>query len=168
MVLENKNVLVIGLGLSGLAASRLLIRSGASVCAVDDCDTEQLRRDSAPLRQMGAEVRLGTSTAPDQAFDLVVTSPGIPWTHPILSAMVERNVPVIGELELGAQNSLCLSIGITGTNGKTTTTELVERLLLANQRRTVAAGNIGKPVCAVVDQTRELDFLTLEVSSFQL
>jgi UDP-N-acetylmuramoylalanine--D-glutamate ligase len=61
-----------------------------------------------------------------------------------------------------------LSIGITGTNGKTTTTELVERLLLDNQLRTVAAGNIGKPLCAVVDQTRELDFVTLEVSSFQL
>jgi UDP-N-acetylmuramoylalanine--D-glutamate ligase len=77
-------------------------------------------------------------------------------------------VPVISELELGYQQSLCLSLAITGTNGKTTTTELIERLLSRAGRRTVAAGNIGRAICSVVDQTRELDFLTLEVSSFQL
>jgi UDP-N-acetylmuramoylalanine--D-glutamate ligase len=168
MQLENKKVLVIGLGLSGMAACELLLRKGATVWAVDDCDNEQLRRDSAVLRASGVEVRLGTSVAPNRSFDLVVTSPGVPWTHPVLAAMVERNVPIIGELELGAQHSLCLNIAITGTNGKTTTTELIERLLLDNQLRTIAGGNIGRPVCSLVDQTRELDFLTLEVSSFQL
>jgi UDP-N-acetylmuramoylalanine--D-glutamate ligase len=79
-----------------------------------------------------------------------------------------RNIPLIGELELGFQQSLALNISITGTNGKTTTTELVERLLSYNGLKTVAAGNIGTPLCAVADSTRNLDFLTLEVSSFQL
>jgi UDP-N-acetylmuramoylalanine--D-glutamate ligase len=168
MNLENKRVLVIGLGLSGVAASQLLARNGAAVCAVDDCDNEQLRRDSVVLRGLGIEVRLGTSTAPDKPFDLVVTSPGVPWTHPVLAAMVERNIPIIGELELGFQHSLCLNIAITGTNGKTTTTELIERLLLDNQHRTMAGGNIGRPLCSLIEKSRELDFLTLEVSSFQL
>jgi len=77
-------------------------------------------------------------------------------------------VPVIGELELGYQHSSCLNIAISGTNGKTTTTELIECVLNRHQRKTVAAGNIGLPVCAVAEQTRDLDFLTLEVSSFQL
>src|SRR5262249_22904198 len=79
-----------------------------------------------------------------------------------------RRVPIIGEFELGYQHSLCLNISITGTNGKTTTTEMVERLLTARGIKTLAAGNIGTPVCSIVEQTRELDFLTLEVSSFQL
>jgi UDP-N-acetylmuramoylalanine--D-glutamate ligase len=77
-------------------------------------------------------------------------------------------MPIIGELELAAQHSRCPSIAITGTNGKTTTTELVERILLAGGRRTVAAGNIGRPFSDVVEKTAELDFVTLEVSSFQL
>ena len=75
---------------------------------------------------------------------------------------------MISELELGFQQSLCLNIAITGTNGKTTTTELVEQMLTHCRRRTVAAGNIGLPLCAVAERSKELDFLTLEVSSFQL
>jgi UDP-N-acetylmuramoylalanine--D-glutamate ligase len=92
----------------------------------------------------------------------------VPWTNPILAEMKRREVPLVGEFELGYQNSLCLNIAITGTNGKTTTVELVERLLTAHRLKTLAAGNIGRPVCSVADQTKELDFLTLEVSSFQL
>ena len=82
--------------------------------------------------------------------------------------MIGRGVPLIGELELGYRYSLCLNIAITGTNGKTTTTELVERFLKQTQTKTLAAGNIGLSVCSVVNQTADLDFLTLEVSSFQL
>jgi UDP-N-acetylmuramoylalanine--D-glutamate ligase len=99
---------------------------------------------------------------------LVVVSPGVPWTNPVLKSMVERGIPVIGELELGYQHSLCLNVSITGTNGKTTTTEMVERLLTRHHVKTIAAGNIGLPLCRVVEQTRELDLLTLEVSSYQL
>src|SRR6185295_5875332 len=90
------------------------------------------------------------------------------WSNPILQELNYRKVPIIGEFELGYQHSLCLNVAITGTNGKTTTTELVERLLTAHHIKTLAAGNIGLPVCSVAEQTKELDFLTLEVSSFQL
>ncbi|HZI73504.1 MAG TPA: UDP-N-acetylmuramoyl-L-alanine--D-glutamate ligase, partial [Gemmatimonadales bacterium] len=120
------------------------------------------------LSALGATVQLGVQTAPESPFDLVVVSPGVAWENPILAEMTARKTPIIGELELGYQHSLCLNIAITGTNGKTTTTELVERMLTAHHIRTLAAGNIGVPVCSVLERTKELDFLTLEVSSFQL
>src|SRR5262249_57357526 len=101
-------------------------------------------------------------------LDLVVPSPGGRVRSALVRGWVRRELPIIGELELGFQQSLCLNISITGTNGKTTTAELVERILTQTHRKTVAAGNIGLPLCAVAERTRDLDFLTLEVSSFQL
>jgi UDP-N-acetylmuramoylalanine--D-glutamate ligase len=92
----------------------------------------------------------------------------VPPGSPLYREALQRGVPLVSELELGYEQSLCPCIAITGTNGKTTTTELVERVLRQAHRRTVAAGNIGTPLCDVVEQTRELDYVTLEVSSFQL
>jgi UDP-N-acetylmuramoylalanine--D-glutamate ligase len=166
--LDNKKVLVLGLGLSGVAASQLLRSKGADVLALDTAENPDLRQDAELLRKQGITVQLGAKSAPEGAFDLAVVSPGVPPGNAIFTALRKRNVPVIGEFELGYQHSLCLNVSITGTNGKTTTTELVERLLRQNHLKTVAAGNIGTPVCQIVEQTRELDFLTLEVSSFQL
>src|SRR5437667_3805534 len=166
--LENKSVLVLGLGASGLAAIALLKRRGARVLAADNADTENLRRTAQELRVQGVEVHLGGSVPARLVVDLVVVSPGVPSSNPILQAMVERSIPVIGELELGYQHSLCLNIAITGTNGKTTTTELVERMLTRHRLKTLSAGNIGLPLCSVAEQTRELDMILLEVSSCQL
>ena len=166
--LESKRALVLGLGRSGQAAADLLARRGAKVVVVDTADTPQLQIDAASLRGRGVEVRLGVTEPLVENFDLVVASPGVPSNNPVFAAMTERGVPVIGEFELGCQHSLCLNIGITGTNGKTTTTQMIEGLLTAHRLKTLAAGNIGTPVCSVVEQTRDLDFLTLEVSSFQL
>ncbi len=167
-VLKEKNVLVVGLGTSGQAACDLLLKRGAKVTAVDSGDSEPLRRVANQLHARGIAIELGAAKAPSSSFDLVVVSPGVPPTLPLMRELRERKAPIIGELELGYQQSSCLNVAITGTNGKTTTTELIELLLKENQRKTVAAGNIGTPVCAVVDQTKELDWLTLEVSSFQL
>ncbi|MBI4660927.1 MAG: UDP-N-acetylmuramoyl-L-alanine--D-glutamate ligase [Verrucomicrobia bacterium] len=166
--LLNKRVLVIGLGLSGRAACRLLRRRGASVTAIDSGETDALRQEGGELRALGADVLLGADRAPSGAFDLAVVSPGVPAQSNAMREVARRNIPVIGELELGYQQAFCLNVAISGTNGKTTTTELVERLLRHCHRKTIAAGNIGRPLCDLVEQTRELDFLTLEVSSFQL
>jgi len=168
VALEAKRVLVIGLGVSGRAACELLHRRGAHVTAIDSADTEALRRTARELAALDVRVQLGVNAPLEQEFDLAVVSPGVPATNPVWRRMSAQSVPVIGELELGYQQSLCLNLAITGTNGKTTTTELVERLLTQAQRKTVAAGNIGRPLCGVVDQTMNLDFVTLEVSSFQL
>jgi UDP-N-acetylmuramoylalanine--D-glutamate ligase len=166
--LVNKNVLVAGLGVSGAAACDLLLNRGARVTAVDAGDNAALRATAEKLRARGAVVSLGATSAPAGSFEFAVISPGIAANTPLLPRPAGGSLPVIGELELGFQYSSCLHIAITGTNGKTTTTEVIERMLTRNQRRTVAAGNIGLPLCAVVDQTRDLDFVTLEVSSFQL
>jgi UDP-N-acetylmuramoylalanine--D-glutamate ligase len=168
LTLENKNVLVIGLGVSGVAASELCLARGAHVFAIDGADTPSLREQTAKLRERGATVELGVTKLSREHFDLAVLSPGVPLDNPIVCEAKAAKIPLIGELELGYQFTLALNISITGTNGKTTTTELVERVLSQNHLKTVAAGNIGTPLCAVADQTRVLDFVTLEVSSFQL
>src|SRR5947207_10428733 len=141
--LQNKTVLVVGLGASGVAATALLCRRGARVIAVDSAETESLRRTAQEMRGPMVEVHLGASVPPAADIDLVVVSPGVPWSSPLVKAMMARRIPVIGELELGYQHSLCLNISISGTNGKTTTTELVERMLTRHRLKTIAAGNIG-------------------------
>jgi len=166
--LANKSILVLGLGLSGQAACRLLRSREARVTAIDSANSPALRNELVPLRELGVSIDLGAAAIPARQFDLAVVSPGIALNSPLMQEVARRQIPIIGELELGFQQSLCLNIAISGTNGKTTTTEVVERMLMHAHRKTVAAGNIGRPLCDVVEQTRELDFLTLEVSSFQL
>lgn len=165
---NNKRVLVVGLGASGRAAAALLARRGARVTAVDGADTPALRQAAEGLRAQGIAVQLGAKAAPAGEFDLAVISPGIARQNPLVSGPAANGTPVIGELEFGYQQSACPNVAITGTNGKTTTTELMERVLAHCGKRTVAAGNIGLPLCEVAERTPSLDVLTLEVSSFQL
>ena len=166
--LKEKQVLVIGLGTSGKAACRLLLSCGARVTAVDSAESESLRRFAVELRAAGAAVSLGSTALPETNFDLAVLSPGVPRISRFVQELTRRAVPVIGELELGYQHAICLNVSISGTNGKTTTTELIAQMLKHCHRETVAAGNIGTPLCDVVGGSKHLDFLTLEVSSFQL
>ena len=166
--LQDKDVLVIGLGLSGAAAARLLVARGARVTAMDNSDTPALRRKADELRELGVRVELDLRLAPAGQFDFAVVSPGVALDSLLLKDLRQREIPVISELELGWQQAVCLNVSVTGTNGKTTTTELIAHLLTHCHKRTRAVGNIGLPLCDVVDQTRDLDFLTIEVSSFQL
>jgi UDP-N-acetylmuramoylalanine--D-glutamate ligase len=166
--LKNKEVLVIGLGGRGRAACELLSRSGAKVVGVDSADTQDLQVGAALLRPLGIEVTLGASAPPRGEFSLAVLSPAVPSDNQLVQAVVRTKIPMIGELELGFQQSRCLSIAIAGTNGKGTTAELVEQLLLQNHRKVVLSGHRARPVCSVADQTKDLDFLILQVNSFQL
>jgi UDP-N-acetylmuramoylalanine--D-glutamate ligase len=166
--LENKQVLVIGLGGRGQAACELLRRNGARVLALDSADSEQLRKGADNLRALGVEVALGISTLPRQDFSLAVTSPAVPPNSPLMQAVVRTRVPLISELELGFQHGKCLSIAVAGTNGKGTTAELVERVLTNNHRKTILCGHRARPVCSVVEQSKDLDFLILQVNSAQL
>ncbi len=166
--LTNKEVLVIGLGGRGRAACELLRRNGARVTGVDSSDTSALRDDADWLRPLGVEVELGVSALPNREFRLAVVSPALPTNLQLVRAFEQTRVPMISELELGYQQARCLSIAISGTNGKGTTAELVERVLTNNHRKTVLSGDRGRPVCSVVEQTRELDYLILQVNSFQL
>jgi UDP-N-acetylmuramoylalanine--D-glutamate ligase len=168
LALENKDILVIGLGGRGRAACELLRQSGARVTAIDSADTADLREGAERLRPLGVDVQLGLSALPPRKFDLAVLSPAVAPSHPLVQFASAHNIPVIGELELGFQQAQCLCIAIAGTNGKSTTASLVERMLLAHHRKTILAGHRARPVCSVVQQTREMDFLILQVNAFQL
>jgi UDP-N-acetylmuramoylalanine--D-glutamate ligase len=166
--LENKQVLVVGLGARGRAACELLRGSGAQVLAVDQADTADLRAEAGRLRPLGVEVELGGKLPPNRAFNLAVVSPSVPCNSPFVRELRDRKVPIIGEFELGYQRSQCLSVAIAGTNGKGTTASLVERVLVRSQRKVEVCGQGSRPVCSVAPHTKDLDFLVLQVNSFQL
>lgn len=163
---------VAGLGVSGYAAADGLLSLGAQVTALDESETHA---DKATiLETLGATVRLGsgsTSALPPDA-DLVVTSPGWRPDAPLLTQALERDIPVWGEVELAwrmQQPDRAIPwIGITGTNGKTTTTQMVESMLRAAGLRTCAVGNIGRPIVEAVLDEEPYDVLAVELSSFQL
>ena len=163
-----KQVLVIGLNGRGRAACELLQRSGAQVVAVDSDDTEDLRSRAARLRPLGVEVTLGVTAPPKGIFSLAVLTPAVASDTRLVQAVKRDKIPLIGELEFGYQQTKCLSIAIAGTNGKGTTAELVERVLLHNQHKTISSGHCARPICSVVEQTKDLDFIVLQVNSFQL
>lgn len=165
--LKDKQVCVIGLGASGIAACRLLAGQGARVIAVDEADVESLRKSAAELRDLGVDVRLGFKAADEIDAKLAVVSPGVSPDSPLFNVIPERT-PIISELELGFQNTVCRAVAITGTNGKTTVTELVAKILKDAGMPAEAAGNIGVPACEVAERSRNLDCVVLEVSSFQL
>ncbi|MFN3409587.1 MAG: UDP-N-acetylmuramoyl-L-alanine--D-glutamate ligase [Limisphaerales bacterium] len=164
----HQHILVAGLGGRGRAACLALRRRGARVVAVDDADTPRLRENTAPLRVEGIEVKLGVSTVPDRPFDLAVVTPGFAPGSPLFRAIVARGIPVISELELGWRLVNCLTVAITGTNGKSTTTRLLEAILHAEGRRTLAAGHRERPLCGVAETSRELDFLLVPAKAQQL
>ncbi|HOW68855.1 MAG TPA: UDP-N-acetylmuramoyl-L-alanine--D-glutamate ligase [Candidatus Paceibacterota bacterium] len=170
MWIEHQKALVIGLGASGQAAARLLRRRGASqVLIVDQAVNPDLNRLADRLRSEGVEVELGLQALPPLAFDLAVISPGVPSQGLLAREVRRRGIPLLGELELGFREYPSKPVvAITGTNGKTTTTELVEKMLNHAGKTTRAAGNIGFPLCQLAMDRPDLEWLTLEVSSFQL
>ena len=170
MKYQGKKVAVLGAGLSGTAAALLLRSEGATVTVLDSAEEKTLLKSTIEnLRTRGAEVRCGPDAERDSSlYDFVVLSPGIDPTSSLATNFSLRNIETIGELELGWRSVNVPVIAITGTNGKTTTTELLAQMLNACGQRTIACGNIGKPLCEVAMEQHELDVLTVEVSSFQL
>ena len=166
--LENKQILVIGLGGRGLAACAFLRRSGAKVVGVDHANSHALRRGADKLRPLGVEVALGVSAPPERKFSLAILSSALSTNTPLVEAVIRSKVPLISELELCFQQSRCLSIAVSGTSGKGTTAELIERMLRQNRRRVLLTGQRECPVCSVIEQTKNLDYLILQIDSFQL
>lgn len=174
MRLEGKRCWVVGLARSGCAAGALLRRHGAVVLGLDDADSRTLRARwereglAATAESCFDEIRDGAAEpgAGWSAPDLVVVSPGVPGSHPRLAAL-PAGTPVIGELELGARFCRATMAAITGTNGKSTTTELLAHLVRATGRRGEALGNVGRPLCLVAEELGPDDVAVLEVSSFQ-
>ncbi len=168
IALENKKVLVLGLSPSGIAASRLLAKSGASVVLLDQRNNADCRRLAKEIADPEINVQLDAGTIPPEIFDFAVVSPEIQLRDPLLAEVQQKEIPIIGELELGYQQSLCLNIAVTGTNGRTTSTQLIEKILTHCHRKTAISDQLHIPISSLVTQSKELDFLTTEVSSFQL
>ncbi len=166
---KDKDVVVLGLGRSGMAAASLLCRDGARVVVRDEADGGgELEQRANQLRELGVRVELGNRFDPAARFDLAVLSPGIAPERPIVRDLVGRKTPVLSELELAYRFCLCPVVAITGTNGKTTTTELIAAMMENCGKRAVAAGNNGHAFSDAVEESAGLDGLVLEVSSFQL
>jgi UDP-N-acetylmuramoylalanine--D-glutamate ligase len=167
---KGKKAAVLGAGLSGTAAAQLLKAEGADVTVLDSAEENKLLKSTIEnLRAQGVRVICGPEADRDAtAYDLVVLSPGIDPTSSLAQNFSKRKIDIIGELELGFRSCTVPIIAITGTNGKTTTTELTAQMLNACGQRTIACGNIGKPLSEVVREGEKFDVLTVEVSSFQL
>jgi UDP-N-acetylmuramoylalanine--D-glutamate ligase len=161
--LQNARVLVVGMKKSGVASAKLLLRLGAQVRATDLKPLDQLPE----ARELGIPFAIQTPEVFENT-DLVVLSPDVPTDLPPLEAARRRGVPAIGEVELAAPFLKGKTVGITGSNGKTTTTSLIGHILRAAGVPVQVGGNIGTPVTAMIDASRDDGWNVLELSSFQL
>lgn len=167
----NKKVLVLGLARSGVAAAKLLHQLGAFV-TVNDMKKLDENPEAQELLASGMTVITGSHPIDllDDGFSLIVKNPGIPYTNPILEKAIEKNIPIVTEVEVAYDVSEANFIGITGTNGKTTTTTMIAELLNSQRKdgKAKLAGNIGFPTSDVVLEATDKDSLVTELSSFQL
>jgi len=169
MDVNGKQVVVLGLGISGMDAAKLLLSKGARVTVRDNASNNATVNERAEaLRRLGANVELGEAILSRDRFDFCVLSPGINPNAPLVQRLRQAGLPMLGELEVAYRFCECLIIAITGTNGKTTTTELVHAVLTAGGKKSMASGNIGTAFSSAVQESANLDAMVVEVSSFQL
>jgi UDP-N-acetylmuramoylalanine--D-glutamate ligase len=170
---EGVRAAVGGLGVSGFAAADTLQHLGADVVVLDDGDDDTLREKATLLEILGVDVRIGpgsTAVLPE-GIALFVTSPGWSPTTPLLAEAAARAIPVWGEVELAWRlrgEAAVPWITVTGTNGKTTTVQMLESILRAQGLNALAVGNVGTPVLEAVMNPEPFDVLAVELSSYQL
>jgi UDP-N-acetylmuramoylalanine--D-glutamate ligase len=167
--IDAERVVVAGLGLSGVAAAEALLEEGCTVRVTDSSSSAKLKARAEVLRSKGAEVMIGGHDPEWISWaDLMVVSPGIPPATPFVAEAVERGLKVWSELELGWRFCEAPVAAVTGTNGKTTTTTLLNEMFRAGHLNSVAAGNIGLPLVEAARTNPGLEVIACEVSSFQL
>jgi UDP-N-acetylmuramoylalanine--D-glutamate ligase len=163
--LAGKRVLVVGLARSGTAAAEALIAEGAAVAGFD----RNADLDAGRLEGLGVEVHVGPEEETLlQGIDLLVKSPGVPGESPLVAGARARSIPVWSEIELGVRLLSNPVIGVTGTNGKTTTSELLGVIFRAADRPVEVAGNVGRPLTSLVGAASPDAWIVCELSSFQL
>src|SRR5690606_18185823 len=164
-----KKVLVLGLAKSGVVAASLLHELGAFV-TVNDYKPFEENPDAQGLLEQGITVICGSHPVEllDEGFEVVVKNPGIPYDNAMVQRALEKGLPVITEVELAYEISRAPFIGITGTNGKTTTTTLIYEMLEKGGKSPLIAGNIGTVACEVAQKATEENTVVIELSSFQL
>jgi UDP-N-acetylmuramoylalanine--D-glutamate ligase len=171
---DGVRAVVAGFGVSGFAAADNLNHMGAAVTALDEITTDERAERAELLEVLGATIRLGegaTATLPDDV-DLVVTSPGWKPSAPLLAQARDRGVPIWGEVELAWRlrdpHHAAPWLAVTGTNGKTTTVQMLDSILKAAGLRSLAVGNVGLPIVEAVMDPTPYDVFAVELSSFQL
>lgn len=169
MELNNKKVMVVGTGISGIGAIDLLNKAGAD-CIIYD-GNEKLSREDISKKLKGNKAEIIIGKLPEDItnqVDLLVISPGVPVDSPIVEQFKKAEVPVWGEIELAYNYDKGRIIAITGTNGKTTTTALVGQIVKAYNEKTFVVGNIGNSYTGEVLNTSNDSYTVAEISSFQL
>ncbi|MDM8549910.1 UDP-N-acetylmuramoyl-L-alanine--D-glutamate ligase [Desulfobacterales bacterium HSG2] len=169
MKIADKNILVVGLGMSGAATACFLKKRGAVVTVTDMAKAEELGDYAPMMRELGVRTEFGEHRIETfENADFIVISPGVPHTIPPIKAAQEKGVAVLGEIELASRFIQAPIVAITGTNGKTTTTKLVGKMLEASGFTVFVGGNIGNPLIRYADNGEKADIVVAEVSSFQL
>lgn len=170
MNLKNKNILLVGLAKTGISTIKLLNKLEANILVNDIKSKEELKDILFKLKELkNIEYILGYHPEDIEHIDIAVVSPGVPLDLPFILKLKQSNIEIIGEVELAYRlSNNPVFVGITGTNGKTTTTSLVGDIFKADNRDTYIVGNIGNPVIDTVEITDENSFLITELSSFQL
>ena len=166
MDLQARRALVLGAGVSGRAAARFLIGKGAEVSLFDDAPRDRLSPDLSALERDGAVILAGGPELRPAAYDLAILSPGIPIGDPRVLTLRAAGVEVLGEVELACRFLTAPIVAVTGTNGKTTVTNLLGQMLRGLGRTVFVGGNVGTPLVEAVGGVWEL--VVAEVSSFQL
>jgi len=167
---DYKNVLVVGLGFrTGLATSNFLAAKGKNV-TVTDIKAEDELKDIIAKLDPAVKLIAGNQSPEilDAGFDMIVLSPGVPATIPLILEAKKRNIPVIAEIELAFRYMKGYIIGITGTDGKSTTTTLTGHIFKTLGFKTFVGGNIGVPLVSFADETDDNSVTVIELSSFQL
>lgn len=169
MNLSGQRILVIGLGKTGIASARFLAGKGAVVVVTDEKPLSGLKDAISELGNAYANCEF-CKYDPDilARVDMIIPSPGVPPSNILLVEAVNKKMPILSEIELAYRFLKPPMIAITGTNGKTTTTTLIGKLLARGGKKAFVGGNIGNPLIGYVDGKQEDDYAVVEVSSFQL
>jgi UDP-N-acetylmuramoylalanine--D-glutamate ligase len=169
MNLSGQRILVIGLGKTGIASARFLAGKGAVVLVTDEKPLSELKDAISALGNAYANCEF-CKYEPDilARVDMIIPSPGVPPSNILLVEAVNKKIPILSEIELAYRFLKPPMIAITGTNGKTTTTTLIGKLLARGGKKAFVGGNIGNPLIGYVDGKQDDDYAVVEVSSFQL
>ncbi|MBI2743680.1 MAG: UDP-N-acetylmuramoyl-L-alanine--D-glutamate ligase [Chlamydiales bacterium] len=164
-----KKALILGLGVSGRSAAEFLLKKGYAVTAVEK--SADLLESNPEIKQL---IKNGLTSHKESAvfekfdFDLLVPSPGVPQKHPLYARAIEEGIEVVGEAELAFRHMKQRAVAITGTNGKTTVTLLVEHILNKSGRKARALGNVGEPLTRYFLNPDPDEIVVAELSSYQL
>lgn len=168
MNIKGNKISILGAVRSGVSAAKLALKNGAIPYVSDLSDNEEVKKNCNLLKKEGIEFEIGNHSSGVFDCDLIVTSPGVPSNSAVLVTALDKGIKVVSEIEFASWFCKGEIIGITGTNGKTTTTSLCSHVINSAGKKSYLAGNIGLPFSEIAMGVKPDEFVSLEISSFQL